>query len=234
MQENKLVGYSWAIFALVLATRTVATGLGWTCIPPFFNAIASEMKLTVMQIGMAWGMITLGALLFSLIGGLISDRIGIRWAGFLGLTLLAFGGALRGVAATYGEFLAAMFVFGGALGLTGPNFPRALSQWFPPERLGMVNGITMTGYGLGAALAMVISVRPKASATPSRPMPSWTPSQVRNLAAMTALPQPPSTSQKVPMNSAPSFFIPASFARRAPPRTGRGAARPRGPGPCTA
>ena len=44
---------------------------------------------------------------------------------------------------------------------------------------------------------MVSTVRPKASATPSRPMPTS-----GKAAASTALPQPPSTSQKVPMNSA--------------------------------
>src|ERR1700730_4835539 len=48
---------------------------------------------------------------------------------------------------------------------------------------------------------MVTTVRPKASATPTRPMPIS-----GNLAARTALTQPPKRSQKVPMNSAPSFF----------------------------
>src|SRR5260221_5632740 len=48
---------------------------------------------------------------------------------------------------------------------------------------------------------MVRTVRPKASATPTSPM-----SISGNFAASTALPQPPKTSQKVPMNSAPSFF----------------------------
>src|SRR5947207_751124 len=43
--------------------------------------------------------------------------------------------------------------------------------------------------------------QPKRSATPTRPMPIS-----GNLAAKTALPQPPKTSQKVPMNSAPSFL----------------------------
>ena len=47
------------------------------------------------------------------------------------------------------------------------------------------------------AYAMVSTVSPKASATPSRPMPTC-----GNAAESTALPQPPKTSQKVPKNSA--------------------------------
>jgi nitrate/nitrite transporter NarK len=103
-------------------------------------------------------MIGLGALLFSIIGGLISDRIGARWTGFLGLLLLSLGGTLRGLAQGYHQFLAAMLLFGVAMGLTRPNLPRALSQWFPANRLGMVNGLAAGGSALGAALSMAFSV----------------------------------------------------------------------------
>jgi hypothetical protein len=51
------------------------------------------------------------------------------------------------------------------------------------------------------AYAMVTTVSPNASATPSNPIP--TPG---NAADSTALPQPPSTNQNVPMNSASSRF----------------------------
>ena len=128
------------------------------CIPPFLTSIQKEMNLTSTQVGMAWGMIGLGALVFSIIGGLISDRIGARWTGFLGLMLMAFGGTLRGLAQGYGQFLVAMLLFGIAIGLTRPNLPRALSQWFPSNRLGTVNGLAAGGGALGAALAMAFSV----------------------------------------------------------------------------
>ena len=45
---------------------------------------------------------------------------------------------------------------------------------------------------------MVSTVRPKASDTPAKPMPSS-----GKAAASTAEPQPPNTSQNVPKNSAP-------------------------------
>src|SRR6202453_1282884 len=48
---------------------------------------------------------------------------------------------------------------------------------------------------------MVSTVRPKASDTPTKPMP-----RPGKAAARTALPQPPSTSQRVPMNSAVKRF----------------------------
>src|SRR5690349_1749246 len=48
---------------------------------------------------------------------------------------------------------------------------------------------------------MVRTVRPKASETPTKPMPSPCTGPAK-FAARTALPQPPSTSQKVPNSSA--------------------------------
>src|SRR5580693_4602299 len=52
------------------------------------------------------------------------------------------------------------------------------------------------------AKAMVTTVRPNASETPSRPIPTC-----GKAAARTALPHPPSTSQNVPINSAASFLV---------------------------
>ncbi len=71
------------------------------------------------------------------------------------------------------------------------------------------------------AYAMVSTVRPKAIATPRKPTPSpVSVSPLTNIAANTAVPQPPNTSQKVPRNSAPkaldsrAFIVRSSWARR--------------------
>ena len=158
MDDKKVVRYSWVVFTVVLCAQSAALGLAVTCIPPFLTTISKEMNLTSTQVGTAWGMIGLGALLFSVLGGLISDRFGVRWTGFIGLLLLAAGGTMRGLARDYPAFITAMFLFGAAMGLTRPNFPRALSQWFPNNRLGMVNGFSAGGSALGAAISMGFSV----------------------------------------------------------------------------
>ncbi len=51
------------------------------------------------------------------------------------------------------------------------------------------------------AKAIVTTVRPKARATPAKPIP-----RLGNAAASTAEPQPPKVSQKVPKNSAAHRF----------------------------
>src|SRR5690349_2623242 len=61
------------------------------------------------------------------------------------------------------------------------------------------------------AYAIVTTDRPKARETPSNPTPSWDDGAVRlgdekKDAPKIAVPQPPSTSQKVPRSSAPRRF----------------------------
>ena len=68
------------------------------------------------------------------------------------------------------------------------------------------------------AYAMVSTVRPKASDTPSRPIPT-----LGNAAARTALPQPPKTSQNVPKNSAARIGSPRNLRlERLPSQTREG------------
>ena len=70
-------------------------------------------------------------------------------------------------------------------------------------------GLTIRGFRAPeirpSAYAMVKTVRPKAKETPTSPIPI-NGSDIK-FAANTALPQPPSTSHKVPINSAIAFFI---------------------------
>jgi hypothetical protein len=55
---------------------------------------------------------------------------------------------------------------------------------------------------------MVNTVKPKAKLTPTKPIPKLMGlSPSKNLADKTALPQPPNTNQKVPINSAANFLL---------------------------
>src|SRR4051794_4385118 len=69
---------------------------------------------------------------------------------------------------------------------------------------------------------MVSTVSPKASETPSNPMPTC-----GKAAASTAAPQPPSTSQAVPRNSAVSLFARSIASSRRRMATAETSAQPR-------
>src|SRR5450759_559814 len=103
------------------------------------------------------------------------------------------------------------------------NTSRALNR--PPTQSPTVTaGLKWPPETWPKAYAMVSTVRPKARATPSNPIPTS-----GNLAASTALPQPPSTNQNVPTNSADSRRpSPVAPVGRPPPPRAAGPAS--GPG----
>src|SRR6056297_2059345 len=74
---------------------------------------------------------------------------------------------------------------------------------------------------------MVSTVRPKASETPAKPMPSS-----GKPAARTALPQPPKTSQKVPKASAASLLIIGVSSSSDRSNRSAGMTRPDAPASC--
>ena len=55
--------------------------------------------------------------------------------------------------------LLAMVLFGAALAFLGTNLPKTLGLWFPPERLGLANGVSLAGLGVGVALATLLTPR---------------------------------------------------------------------------
>jgi nitrate/nitrite transporter NarK len=60
---------------------------------------------------------------------------------------------LRSRAGHFGSFLATMVLFGVGMALVGSNLPKTLGQWFPPRQLGMANGVSLAGFGLGSGVA---------------------------------------------------------------------------------
>ena len=59
--------------------RGVVQGFGLTCISSGPAIIAAELKLNFARVGSAWNMIGPGALFFSIVGGLISDQVRLRY-----------------------------------------------------------------------------------------------------------------------------------------------------------
>jgi len=53
-------------------------GLNIGVVPPLLPEITAELSLTHTQIGIIWGAWFLGMMLFSLVGGAIADRFGVK------------------------------------------------------------------------------------------------------------------------------------------------------------
>ncbi|HEV8711937.1 MAG TPA: MFS transporter [Candidatus Binatia bacterium] len=155
--ETGRVSYRWWVLINTFLIFAVAFGMGWTYIVMLVPPILQELGLNIADWGTLWSAISLGTVLFAIIGGVLGDRFGIRLT--VGLGVFFMGGflAVRGTASSFATLYAWMFLFGIALAVTFANVPKALGMWFPPEEFGMANGVTQAGYGAGAGLATVLT-----------------------------------------------------------------------------
>ena len=130
----------------------------WVLLGPLGPFLGEALKLSASQKGLLTAVPLLGGSFFRLILGLMTERIGPRKTGLIGLgvTLLPL---LLGwqVARTFGEFLAV----GLLLGVAGASFAAALplaSAWYPPEYQGLAMGIAGAGNS-GTLLATLFAPR---------------------------------------------------------------------------
>jgi MFS family permease len=64
---------------------------------------------------------------------------------------------LRATAADFLTVFFAMVLFGLALGLVFANLAKAIALWFPPDELGLANGVGQAGIGLGIGAATLVT-----------------------------------------------------------------------------
>jgi MFS family permease len=104
-----------------------------------------------------WSAISLGTVLFAIVGGVLGDRFGIRLSVGLGTIFMGVFLLLRGTATNFVFLYAWMLLFGLSLAVTFSNVPKALGMWFPAQEFGLANGVTQAGYGVGAGVATVVT-----------------------------------------------------------------------------
>lgn len=68
--------YRWYLLTLAALTHTFAVAMPMMSLPVLFKEISEDLNLSLVQVGMLWGMIPLAGLFVVLIGGLLGDRFG--------------------------------------------------------------------------------------------------------------------------------------------------------------
>ncbi len=130
----------------------------WVILGPLGPFIGESLKLTAAQKGFLTAVPLLGGSFFRILLGWMTERIGGKRTGLIGLslTLIPLWAAWQW-ARTFGDFLAV----GVLLGIAGASFAAALplaSGWYPPEYQGLAMGIAGAGNS-GTLLATLFAPR---------------------------------------------------------------------------
>lgn len=157
MANQDEMRYGWGIITLGGFTNLIAAGIPLMCMPVFFAKISRELDLTLVQIGIAWGMGGLASMLISPFGGLIGDRFGTKRILIVACIIAGVFGAGRGLSTSFSGLALTMFFYGITQNTIVLNVHKTTGLWFSGNRLVIANGIASTGMALGMLLGAMIS-----------------------------------------------------------------------------
>lgn len=157
MSDEHQLTHRWYILALLAATGTFVAALPFSCMPVLFKEISEDLGLSLVEIGTVWGIANLAGIFVSVIGGLLSDRFGVKL--ILGISCLLVGitGALRGLSVDFLTLMVITFANGIVRLIVPINVTKTVGIWFKGPNLGVAMGISAMGMGFGLMLGPIIS-----------------------------------------------------------------------------
>lgn len=122
-------------------------------ISPLSPSLVEGLGLTRFQVAFIVPSIYLSGLLFSLPGGRLADRLGVRPAFLGGLALGAAGLLAAALAPGFLAFLACLFVAGAGWSVVNPTLGKAIMDVFPVRERGIAMGVKQMGLTLGGVVS---------------------------------------------------------------------------------
>jgi MFS family permease len=145
----------WLLLA-VLTTSYGAGAFGMLGISPLSPSLVEGFGLTRLQVAFIVPSIYVGGLFFSLPGGRLADRLGVRKSFLGGLALGAAGLAAAAWSPGFPTFLLSLFVAGIGWSVVNPALGRAIIDLFPARERGIAMGIKQMGLTLGGFVAALV------------------------------------------------------------------------------
>jgi MFS family permease len=142
----------WRLLAILTASYG-AGAFGMLGISPLSPSLVEGLGLTRFQVAFLVPSIYLAGLLFSLPGGRLADRLGVRPAFLGGLAVGAIGLVAAALAPSFLAFLFCLFVAGTGWSVVNPALGKAIMDVFPVQERGIAMGVKQMGLTLGGLVA---------------------------------------------------------------------------------
>jgi len=156
MENQDNASYRRQMLVYLSLINLIFNGIALNVVPPLFPRISQELNLNYAQIGSVVGALALGMLLFSLAGGVIADRFGMKKVISIAMFFASIFAGARGLANSYMTLWLFTFFLGISYGFIIPNLTKGIAMWFGPEELGRANGILLIGVSIGAGMGFAL------------------------------------------------------------------------------
>ena len=139
----------------ILTVSYGAGAFGMLGISPLSPSRVEGLGLTRFQVAFLVPSIYVSGLLFSLPGGRLADRLGVRPSFLGGLAVAAIGLLAAALAPGFLAFLFCLFVAGSGWSVVNPALGKAIMDVFPVSERGIAMGVKQMGLTLGGLVAAV-------------------------------------------------------------------------------
>jgi MFS family permease len=157
MTSNSPSKYKWYILGLGIATHMLVVAVPLMCMPVLFKEISEDLNLSLVQVGVVWGVASLPSLFAAFFAGLVSDKYGSTRTLGVACLLQAIAGTLRGISGDFTSLAVYMFLFGFFSIPLSFATHKAAGEWFSGRQLGLANGILAMGMGVGNMVGSMVS-----------------------------------------------------------------------------
>jgi len=153
----KKLPFRWVVLLLTVLVNLFVGGMNQSCMPSLYGEITKDIPMTHAQWGTVWGIGSVAAMAFSLIGGMSADWLGIRFVIGIATIFMGIFGIGRALTSNFLQLAVLMFCIGISNSFMMPNLTKSLGHWFPSSELGLANGILIAGVCVGSGSALMLS-----------------------------------------------------------------------------
>ncbi len=155
--ESNRSKYKWYILALAATSFTFVLAMPTMAMPVLFKEISDDLDLSLVQLGMVWGIVPLAGLFAVMLGGILADRFGAKRVLTIACFLAGIAIALMGRSGSFTTLVATSFLFGLLTAIIPATVNKTCSLWFPERQLGLAVSVVATGMAAGFAIGAMIS-----------------------------------------------------------------------------
>lgn len=153
----KPASHTLVLVTLVAATGGFLFGYDTAVVNGAIQYLRAHFGLNATQEGTAGASAILGCIPGAMVAGFLSDRFGRRKVLFLCAVLYALSGLLSAVPRSFGEFLAARFLSGLAIGASSMICPIYIAELAPAAQRGRLGTLFQLGIVTGIFLTLFVN-----------------------------------------------------------------------------
>jgi len=154
--NNSSDGSAWILLGSVWLV-TLFLYILLQCVSPLLPLLIMEFHLDHWMGGFLYALPVLMIALFSYPLGVVSDRIGLKFAVGCGATVAALSSLMRPLAANYSMLTLSTALFGLGFAMCFTNLPRLVKTNFPQHLAGTATGVYTSAIPLGTGLGIALT-----------------------------------------------------------------------------